>query len=55
MVSNEEILTFSQTDKAYIPCKDEIIVMIATERAFDFVEISNTVRIQCNSALVGNS
>ena len=29
--------------------------MLASERAFDFAEISNTVRIQCNQAFLGFS
>lgn len=53
IISNEELLVFS--DKAKLPCNQEIVIMLASERAIDFAEISNTVRIQCNLALTGNS
>ena len=43
------------SDNATLPCNQEILIMLASERAIDFAEISNTVRIQCNLALTGNS
>ena len=53
IISNEELLMFS--DNAKLPCNQEILIMLASERVIDFAEISNTVRIQCNLALTGNS
>jgi hypothetical protein len=48
-------MSFPKSNPAYIPCQNELIVMLATERFVGYFEVSSTIRIQCNSALIGNS
>lgn len=36
-----------------IPCKSEVIISLANEESLDFLDIHNTVRINCNPVTLG--